>query len=406
MAAFHHRLLAAALAAAGALVPAPAALASGHALRFFGTGTGQADRVKISLADVPRLNVGGDFTIEFWMKADRADNAGTVAAGRDGDGWITGNVVIDRDVYGPGDRGDYGIALGRRGAKTVVAFGVHNGTAGNTLVGARHVGDNRWHHVAAVRTAAGRLQLVVDGVADAAGAGPPGDISYRIGRPTAFPGSDPFLVFGAEKHDAGAAYPSYNGFLDEVRIWARALGTAEIARIRGRILDPAGQTGLAAYWRFEEGAGRRLRDAVHGAAGTLFPVRADNGHWADGAPVRAAGDAYEPDASRSAARRIANGRTQRRSIHAAGDTDWAVFRIGSAGARNVRIETSGTSGDTQLWLYRGSRLIAYNDNGGAGRFSRITRSSLPAGTYYIKVREYGNNAAIPRYRLAASWSAP
>ena len=115
-------------------------------------------------------------------------------------------------------------------------------------------------------------------------------------------------------------------------------------------------------------------------------------------------DAYEPDNFRSEASLIRSGQVQRRSIHAARDTDWAKFRIGSAGARQVRIETSGTRGDTQLWLYRGSRLIAYDDNSGAGRFSKITRASLPAGTYSIKVREYGNNVTIPAYRLKASWT--
>lgn len=121
----------------------------------------------------------------------------------------------------------------------------------------------------------------------------------------------------------------------------------------------------------------------------------------------AAGDAYEPDNTMSSAKRIANGQTQRRSIHAARNTDWAKFRVGAGGARDVRIETSGTRGDTQVWLYRGDRrLIAYNDNSGVGRFSRITRSSLPAGTFYIKVREYGNNGTLPAYRLKASWTVP
>ena len=32
------------------------------------------------------------------------------------------------------------------------------------------------------------------------------------------PESDPFLVIGAEKHDAGSLYPSYRGWIDEVRL--------------------------------------------------------------------------------------------------------------------------------------------------------------------------------------------
>jgi hypothetical protein len=47
--------------------------------------------------------------------------------------------------------------------------------------------------------------------------GPDGDVSYRDGRATAYE-DDPYLVIGAEKHDAGAAYPSYSGWVDEVRL--------------------------------------------------------------------------------------------------------------------------------------------------------------------------------------------
>lgn len=116
-------------------------------------------------------------------------------------------------------------------------------------------------------------------------------------------------------------------------------------------------------------------------------------------------DAYEPDGSMSAAKRIANGQTQRRTIHAARNTDWAKFRIAAGGARNVRIETAGPGGDTQLWLYKSNgTLLAYNDNSGVGRFSRITRATLPRGTYYIKVREYGNDGTIQAYTLRASWT--
>ncbi len=119
------------------------------------------------------------------------------------------------------------------------------------------------------------------------------------------------------------------------------------------------------------------------------------------------GDDYEPDGTRSTAKRISNGQTQRRSINAAGDTDIVKIIIGSAGARNIWLETSGTSGDTQMWLLNanGTRL-AYNDDGGVGDFSQIKRSYLPRGTYYMKIREYGNNGRIAAYKLKAIWTTP
>src|SRR5690606_27265927 len=141
--------------------------------------------------------------------------SGTCTPG--GDNWINGNILIDRDVFGGGDAGDYGVSLFGTGGR--LAFGVAVGDTGNTICGTRNVADGAWHHIAVTRDASsGTLRLYVDGALDAEGSGPLGDVAHRDGRATAWPDSDPFLVLGAEKHDAGAAYPSYRGWLDELRV--------------------------------------------------------------------------------------------------------------------------------------------------------------------------------------------
>jgi hypothetical protein len=95
------------------LFGAAAVAASGASLRFYGHGVSapDLDRVKIPLQTHRPVDVGGSFTIEFWLKAAAANNLGTVTTGNDG--WITGNIILDRDVYGDGDSGDWGVALGR-----------------------------------------------------------------------------------------------------------------------------------------------------------------------------------------------------------------------------------------------------------------------------------------------------
>ena len=122
------------------------------------------------------------------------------------------------------------------------------------------------------------------------------------------------------------------------------------------------------------------------------------------------GDAYEKDNVSAAAKAIGNGDIQARNIHAAGDKDWAKFTIASGGATGVRLVTAGTSGDTQMWLYRqngagtgAGTQIAYNNNGGVGNFSRIKVASLPEGTYYVKITEKGNNGKLAAYTLKATW---
>lgn len=261
---------------------AAAARAQGSrfAVRFFGTGTGQIDRIKIPIVSNMAMNVGEDFTIDFWIRAAYVNNAGVVYPGMNGDGWITGNVIFDRDVYGGGDYGDFGISIGRDGTNCVVAFGLHNGTTGETIVGTNNVGDFRWHHVAVTRAASdGLMQIFVDGVLDASAYGPTGNISYRVGRATAFPNSDPYIVLGAEKHDAGSEYPSFYGTLDELRIWNRALSAEELSSVRHVMTPPFAYTNLVGYWRFEEGTNQWIRDSAHGYTGTLYNGVFGNGEW-------------------------------------------------------------------------------------------------------------------------------
>jgi hypothetical protein len=188
--------------------------AEGFSIQFFGTGQGDIDRIKIPLIPQKPINIGGgDFTIEWWLKANPGDNVSSAHCGQN-DGWIYGNILFDRDIWGEGDYGDFGIALNAGG----IAFGVNNGTDGDTLCGSAVVDDGRWHHVAVTREAdSGAWAIFVDGKLDIAGEGPAGDIRYREERSTSYE-DDPYLVLGAEKHDAGSEYPSFRGWVDEVRV--------------------------------------------------------------------------------------------------------------------------------------------------------------------------------------------
>jgi hypothetical protein len=186
----------------------------GYSLRFYGHGVDGIDRVQIHIDPPVPADVGAtDFTIEWWMKALPGENSSSACISG-GDNWIYGNILFDRDIWGEGDYGDYGVSL----AGGRIAFGVNNGSGGYTLCGAANVADGSWHHIAVTRRRSdGWLRIFVDGLLDAEGNGPPGDVSYRDGRATGY-ANDPWLVIGAEKHDAGPAYPSYSGWVDEVRL--------------------------------------------------------------------------------------------------------------------------------------------------------------------------------------------
>ena len=251
------------------LLPGNVVAQQGYSLRFYGTGARDVDRVKIPL-DAPHrpVDVGAtDFTIEFWMRAlPDANASGPCAGGQDT--WINGNIMFDRDIFGAGDYGDYGISLyGGR-----IAFGVATSTASRTICGVTFVADGQWHHIAVTRRYGdGQLSIFVDGALDGQASGPVGDISYRNGRTAQWP-NEPYLVIGAEKHDYDrAAYPSFNGWIDEVHISNALRYTAPFARPT-QPFTPDALT--VALYHFDEGAGLIVNDtsgAVDGPVnGTLF----------------------------------------------------------------------------------------------------------------------------------------
>ena len=97
----------------GTTPTANAASSRGHALRFHGNGASEVDRVKIPIDPPVAADIGRDFTIEFWLKAEPgANTSATCQAGSDG--WTYGNAILDRDVSGDGDFGEYGVSLSRR----------------------------------------------------------------------------------------------------------------------------------------------------------------------------------------------------------------------------------------------------------------------------------------------------
>jgi hypothetical protein len=226
-------------------------------LRFYGNGVNDIDRVKIRI-DAPAVpaDVGAtDFTLEFWMKASSGDNAaGRCVAGVDE--WINGHIIFDRDIGGAPQNGDYGIAL----FGTVLGFGVNNrNNTGAGICGTRNVADGQWHHVAVTyRRSDGQIRLFVDGVADGTGGNQGGDVSYLDGFVGQAP-NNPFLVIGAEKHDAypGPLY-SYSGFIDEVRLSTALRYTGNFTPTSQPFVSDAN---TAALYHFDEGSGTNLLDS-------------------------------------------------------------------------------------------------------------------------------------------------
>jgi hypothetical protein len=261
---------------------------SGSSLRFYGNGAADIDRAKIQVDDPtnsdpgPPADIGAtDMTLEFWMKANAAENpAGPIACGQNTD-WIFGHVIVDRDRFDQ-DR-KFGLSV----AGGTLVFGVSGAGSGDrTICGTTNVLDGNWHHVALQRRRSdGWMWLYVDGTLEAQQDGPDGDISYPDdalpavrydgycqGPDGAWGGvceNDPYLVIGAEKHDAGVDdgsgnYPSYSGWIDEIRL-------STVLRYASDFSPPSqpftADVDTAALYHLDEGSGLTIADSSNAPGG-------------------------------------------------------------------------------------------------------------------------------------------
>ncbi|MCP4590560.1 MAG: trypsin-like serine protease [bacterium] len=114
-------------------------------------------------------------------------------------------------------------------------------------------------------------------------------------------------------------------------------------------------------------------------------------------------DGYEPNGTSGQAGVISSGSPQTHSICSIGDEDWLSFTVNESS--QVVLETSGTLGNTQMWLYdSGLTELEYDDDGGTSSFSLIDRvcgvDSLPSGTYFVKIDQTGGNNFIQEYQVS------
>ncbi|MBI3502793.1 MAG: T9SS type A sorting domain-containing protein [Bacteroidetes bacterium] len=137
------------------------------------------------------------------------------------------------------------------GYRGYINFGMRdNGTLHNVTSNANTWSAGVWHHVAGVIDPATGVKLYIDGVLQTS-TDPTGTVPIAASTEiTAFgTWGDAFIRF-------------YNGLLDEVRFWNRALSQTEIQQKMCYWLVPANETGLVGYWKMNEGSGTTVYDAT------------------------------------------------------------------------------------------------------------------------------------------------
>jgi hypothetical protein len=234
-----------------AVVPPPP---FGYMLRFNGNGRGDEDRLKITIDPHVPADIGGDFTLEWWMKSDLSDNPTSTCSSGAHENYRQGNMIFDRDIEDPA-YGDFGVSL----AGGRIAVGISNGSVVHTLCGIQSVADGVWHHIAITReSSTGILKIFIDGALDTESSGPGGDIQFPDGYGAAL-ATDRELLFGANKYSLTDVdyYPAFNGLLDEVRF-------SNINRHPANFTRPTQpyetDANTVALFHFDEGFGDTLYD--------------------------------------------------------------------------------------------------------------------------------------------------
>ncbi len=178
-----------------------------------------------------------DFTIEFYVKT----NATTLQT-----------IISKGTATGAG----YHISMQSGFVSVAISDGI---TPPVAFSGFEDLADGQWHHVAVVFARAGNATIYTDGFFDH-------DASITgVGSVTnadlVSVGSD--VLTGAPSH-------YFSGYLDEMRIWNKALSVAEINAGRLTHINPNSVSNLVGYWDMNDLPGGTIIDcSTSGASGVL-----------------------------------------------------------------------------------------------------------------------------------------
>ncbi|MCG2786860.1 MAG: BspA family leucine-rich repeat surface protein, partial [Anaerolineae bacterium] len=191
----------------------------GNALNFNGqTGTGYVQ----TSSNIP---LGGNVTYEAWIQTSVTTD------------WR--GIISTQNPSGSGNWLQFAT-----NASGYLRAEVHSGSGGNYWVDATttKINDGNWHHVAVTFSASSEtLHLYVDGI----------DQTLSTTNHTPVSGLNITAPLNIGQNRTVSGYPSFNGTIDEVRIWNVARTQAQIQANMDNAIVP--QAGLVAYYKFDHG---------------------------------------------------------------------------------------------------------------------------------------------------------
>jgi len=167
-------------------------------------------------------------TVEGWLRTTQTVAAGSAA------------TVITKWRGGTDERYAYGVWVAPGGVLRYQAGS--SGQPSIVLEGTTAINDGEWHHFACVRDGTAAMRLYIDGLEDAVDE----DFTLILDHDLA---NASRTFFGTTNGNL-----RYEGDMDEIRLWNTVRSQDEIRQHASRTLGGL-ESGLVAYWPFDEGGG-------------------------------------------------------------------------------------------------------------------------------------------------------
>jgi len=205
-----------------------------HSIDFNGTSD------FIGMQSSPALDITGDLSIEAWINP--ASFGITSAQGS----------IVCKHGWSSGE-GGYVLRAGAQGELSFNIGGIDtNGQPTSWIEVASPVNAitlNTWTHVAGTFNG-DSLNIYVSGQL----------VATTLFTGSIAPSSTYIMKIGNLADVQPGVFRFWDGLIDEVRVWNRALTAAEITGNMNTQIDPVIQTGLVGYWRLNEGTGTLVSD--------------------------------------------------------------------------------------------------------------------------------------------------
>lgn len=250
------------------------------------------------------------------------------------------------------------LRLGDAGlANNKLQFVVSINNVQQKLASATALNANTWYHVAATYDGS-NMKIYINGTLDATKAQ-----SGSVNSTGAF--------------NVGYLYNTsrnFNGKVDEVRVWKRALSQTEISQNMCNVSVPA--SSLAAYWKFNEGSGSTVQD-TSGNGVTLTLTGVDSSNWGTDVPCTTGSSASARTAGQKA---INSGET---SIK----TQIKLYPnpVSKSSSLTVSVPDEYSKGKLTVYYFNGRIVDTKSLNSGDNQYE-LSRISL--GNYIIQFESH------------------